>query len=206
MNDDEIFAAIADERRRLADLAATFTDEQWATASLCDGWTCRDVMAHLLVPLVVSIPAAGLAMLRARGNFHRANLAMAAKVKATYPDLPRALRDKADTRFTPPGRQGPRAPLTDIIVHGLDIRRPLGIAATTPPDRTRVVLDFLVNPVSNNMFGKVPSAVRWVATDLDWAAGAGPVVEGSSESLLLALTGRPEGMAELAGEGLQELT
>ncbi len=204
VNDDDIFAAIADERRRLADLADTFTDDQWATPSLCAGWTCRDVTAHLLVPLVVSIPAFGLAMLRARGNFDRANVAAAAKVSAKYADLPKALRDKADNRFTPPG-QGPRAPLTDIVVHGLDIRRPLGIPATLDPDRTRVVLDFLIRPESSRIFGKVPTTVRWVATDLDWSAGDGPVIEGSADALLLALTGRAAGIADLDGEGVAQL-
>ncbi|AZG47173.1 hypothetical protein D7316_03781 [Gordonia insulae] len=204
VNDDRIFAAIADERRRLADVAGRFTDEQWATPSLCTGWTCRDVFAHLVVPLVVSIPRFGLAMVRARGNFDHANIAMAAKVARVHPDLPKTLRDNADKRFTPPG-QGPRAPLTDVLVHGLDIRRPLGIAANLDPDRTRVVLDFLVGTASDGMFGKVPTTVRWVATDVDWAAGDGPIVEGPTEALLLVLTGRSAGMDELAGDGAAQL-
>jgi Mycothiol maleylpyruvate isomerase N-terminal domain len=43
-----LLAAIADERRTLADMFDTFTDEQWATPSLCEGWTVRHVAAHLL--------------------------------------------------------------------------------------------------------------------------------------------------------------
>ena len=204
MNDDEIFTAIADERRRLADLASSFTDDQWATPSLCDGWTCRDVVAHLVVPLVVSIPAFGLAMLRARGNFDRANIAMTAKVAGSYSDLPKTLRDRADKRFTPPG-QGPRAPLTDTLVHGLDIRRPLGIAADFEPDRVREVLDFLVDNAGKNIFGTTPTTVRWVATDLDWTGGDGPVVEGPAESLMLVLSGRVAGVADLSGDGVGRL-
>lgn len=35
------------QRRRLAALVASFTDEQWAHPSRCDAWSNRDVIAHL---------------------------------------------------------------------------------------------------------------------------------------------------------------
>lgn len=35
------------QRRRLAETLATFTAEQWAQPSRCDGWTSRDVIVHL---------------------------------------------------------------------------------------------------------------------------------------------------------------
>lgn len=40
-----------------------------------------------------------------------------------------------------------------------------------------------------------------VATDLDWRAGTGPAVEGSAESLLMAIAGRRGTAQELAGPG-----
>ena len=36
------------QRRRMAAMLAELTDEQWMTASRCDGWTARDVVAHLV--------------------------------------------------------------------------------------------------------------------------------------------------------------
>ena len=36
------------QRARLAEVAAGFDDAQWATPSRCDGWTVRDVLAHLV--------------------------------------------------------------------------------------------------------------------------------------------------------------
>ncbi len=36
------------ERRDLADLAATLTSEQWDAPSLCEGWRVRDVVAHVV--------------------------------------------------------------------------------------------------------------------------------------------------------------
>jgi uncharacterized protein (TIGR03083 family) len=36
------------QRRRLLALLGTLSDEQWRTASRCDGWTVQDVVAHLV--------------------------------------------------------------------------------------------------------------------------------------------------------------
>ena len=37
----------AEREAVVADLG-TLTDEQWATPSLCDGWTVRDVLGHMI--------------------------------------------------------------------------------------------------------------------------------------------------------------
>ncbi len=47
---------------------------------------------------------------------------------------------------------------------------------------------------------------RLVATDLEWSAGSGPVVEGPGEALVLAAAGRPVVYAELRGEGVPRFT
>ena len=43
------------------------------------------------------------------------------------------------------------------------------------------------------------------ATDADWAAGSGPVVEGPALALLRATTGRSAALDELSGPGLDLL-
>ena len=40
--------ALLRQRRRLAEALATLDDEQWAAPSRCEGWTVRDVIAHLV--------------------------------------------------------------------------------------------------------------------------------------------------------------
>ena len=205
MDDGQLFAEIADERRRLADQLSGLTDEQWATPSLCAGWTCRDVVAHLVMPLVVSTPTIVLAMIRAFGDFDKANVAVTTKVAQRYDDLAAVLRDKADKRFTPPGN-GPLAPLSDIVIHGADIRRPLGLPSTTDPDSRRTVLDCLVTPKASRGFTDGVAPVRWVTTDLDWTFGDGPEVRGPAESLMLVMTGRGIAMADLTGDGAATLT
>ena len=45
---DFVFAAVADERRRIAVLIDGLDDAQLATASLCTGWDVKTVAAHLV--------------------------------------------------------------------------------------------------------------------------------------------------------------
>ena len=47
MNDDEIWTAIDIQRLRTAELLESLTEDEWGQPSLCDGWTVRDVAAHL---------------------------------------------------------------------------------------------------------------------------------------------------------------
>ncbi len=202
----DAFAEIADERRSLAALMSGLTVEQQATQSLCGAWTVHDVVAHLVVPLEVGIPKFLLAMLACRGNFDRANVRLAREqARRPFGDLTEVLRRRADSRFTPPG-SGPEAPLTDLLVHGLDIRWPLGLSRDVPEERVRTSLTYLTAaPVG----GVVPegrlSGLRFQATDIDWAHGSGSTVSGSAEALLLAVTGRTAALSHLSGDGVSTL-
>jgi hypothetical protein len=44
--------------------------------------------------------------------------------------------------------------------------------------------------------------LRLVADDIDWSHGTGPEVTGPGLSLVMAMTGRPAGLARLTGDGL----
>ncbi|MEH3154743.1 MAG: maleylpyruvate isomerase family mycothiol-dependent enzyme [Gordonia paraffinivorans] len=115
------------------------------------------------------------------------------------------LRDNADHRFTPPGT-GPVAPLTDLLIHGQDIRRPLGLDRSFDADRLRAALDFLTSRASRRGFAPLRLPVRWVADDVDWSSGAAradlPTVTGPAEAVMLALTRRPVAVDDLSGDGV----
>lgn len=202
----DTFAEIADERRGMADLAAGLTAGQLATPSLCSAWTVHDVLAHLVVPLEVGLPRFLLAMLVSRGNFDRANVRLTRELAARpAPELAEVLRSKADSRFTPPG-SGPEAPLTDLVVHGLDVRRPLGLPREIPAERLRTALAFAVaSPVGGAATKGALGGLRFEAEDLDWSSGSGPVVRGPADELLLAVTGRTTALDSLGGDGLPTL-
>ena len=65
----EHWETIAAERRCLADQLDDLTAEQWATQSLCEAWTVRGVVAHLVMAHKVSVPRFTLAIVRAQGSF-----------------------------------------------------------------------------------------------------------------------------------------
>lgn len=202
---DAIFAEIAEERRIMADALMPLTPDQWQAQSLCSAWTVRDVAAHLVMPLVTPLWRFGVTMVRYRGDFDRTNEHITRRTRIEHGDhLPELLAANADSTFTPPGK-GPLAPLTDILVHGQDIRRPLGLDYAIPSHRQIAVLDFLTGYTGDTPFSTPTDGVRWQATDLDWSQGDGPLVEGPATSLMLILTGRRCGLADTTGPGTELL-
>ena len=204
---DDAFAMIAVQRRAVADVLSSLSDEQWATPSLCSGWTIRQVAAHLTMPFKVTMPSLLWRMVKVKGDFNRLSDEFA-KAEASSPvaSLVATLRANAEHRFTPPGF-GPEAPLTDIVVHGLDIGVPLANTPPLPAEHANAALEFLMSPKATRGFlpkGRV-AGLRFESTDSGWSAGSGPTVTGSAASLLLAMTGRRAGLEGLSGDGAGEL-
>ena len=199
----EILTAIAAERRRIADLVESLTPEQLETPSLCAGWTVRQVAGHLLAAISKSPTPLLPLMVRSGFRIHVANARLAELMAQRTPaELAQGLRDNAENAFRPP-IVGYPGQLTDLQVHGQDMRRPLGLPSGLLLERVRTSLDFLVG---GRAVGFTPrrrvAGLRFEATDLDWAAGAGPTVAGPAEAVMLALTGRAVVLAELAGPGV----
>jgi uncharacterized protein (TIGR03083 family) len=92
--------------------------------------------------------------------------------------------------------------LGEVIVHGADIRRPLGLAHTPPEAALVAVAGGWAR--SNLLIGakRRIAGVRLVATDSEWSHGDGPAVSGPLLALVLAMTGRTGAHDDLSGEGL----
>jgi hypothetical protein len=115
------------------------------------------------------------------------------------------IRGHAEGRFAPPG-MGSLAPLTDILVHGQDIRVPLGLATDRPVEPWASSLDFVVSKKAQRGFvGRPLPPLRCAATDLDWSHGSGEEVRGPAIALALAPLGRPVLIDQLTGPGLASL-
>jgi uncharacterized protein (TIGR03083 family) len=193
--------AVAAERRHLADHVADLTDEQWATPSLCAAWTVRDVIAHLTTTTRLTVPMLLRAAVRARGNFDRMEVDLAAARAAahTTAELVAQLRESADSARRFPG-SGPMDPLMDLVVHAQDIARPLGRRYASPPE---VVAACLAYVASNKLMGgpRRLSGVRLVSTDTGWTCGDGAELRGPDVDLLLVAAGRRAGLGALGGPG-----
>jgi uncharacterized protein (TIGR03083 family) len=175
---ERVFAAVATERRRIADLIDGLDDAQLATPSLCAGWDVKTVAAHLVSVFADSFWVFMRTALR-RGSMARA-IDELARRRAELPtaDVVATLRRCADHPLSPP-LFGPVDPLADILVHGGDIGIPLNLPFDTDPELAALALDFLTGPWP---FGFVPLGRLWGislhATDIDHSWGKGTEIRG----------------------------
>jgi uncharacterized protein (TIGR03083 family) len=203
----DINAAIAAERRRVADLVDSLSPAQLQVRSLCGAWSVREVAGHLVAAISPVPGRQMLAMFVTSGfRLHRANARLAAAVARRPPaELADSLRRNADHRFRAPVVGYP-GQLTDLQVHGQDMRRPLGLPHGLDLDRLRVSLEFLTG---GRALGFTPrrrlKGLRLEATDLSWSWGTGPELAGPAEALMMAVAGRPVALADLDGPGVRVL-
>lgn len=203
----ELLDLIAVERERAADFGAGLSPEEYGTQSLCGEWSIRDVLGHLLMPLVTPTPRAMLAIARRGFNFDKANLDLTARMRSySVPELVDGLRENAHHRFKPPGLTH-EAPLTDVVVHSQDMSLPLGRPVLPAPDAVRRCLDFVSTPKGSRTFGgqRIQRGLAFRANDLDWKSGEGAEVRGSGLDLLMAISGRRSALGLLDGPGVAEL-
>ena len=129
-------------------------------------------------------------------------------------ELVAAMRRDADDRFVPPSMT-PAAPLTEVLLHRLDMAVPLGLGleveSARPAAPWQVALDFLVSNKARRGFVKrgLPM-VTYLATDVlvddePWRFGRGPEVRGPAAALGLAVAGRGAWLDRLEGPGRESL-
>ena len=200
----DLMALARAEQADLADLLATLTPAQWDVPSLCEGWTVRDVAAHIASYDGVDSGEIVRRFRRARFSPNGANADGVAEFRARPTDeLVEVLRRPVGTRGLPPWLAG-RVIVTDTLVHHQDVRRPLGLPRAIPADRLRAALSFAVvaPPLRGFWHGR---GVRVVAEDVDWSFGRGPEARGPGEAVLLALSARRGAAADLRGPGASTL-
>jgi uncharacterized protein (TIGR03083 family) len=197
-----VFAAVADERRQLADLLEGLDAGQLATPSLCAGWDVKAVAAHVVSTVVDGTPAFLRLALR-RGSMARA-IDELARHRAQLPaaELVASLHRCGDRRISPP-LFGPLDPLADVLVHGGDIRIPLGLPFEPDPQLAALAVDFLTGPWP---FGFVPAGrlrgISLHANGIRRTWGRGAEIRGPVAALMMAVSGRTALLHLLDGPGL----
>ena len=202
--DFDLWATIAKEREALAGDLASLTDEQWKTASLCEGWTVEQVLGHMTATAETTPPSFFVNILKNGFNFTKMANADIAERTAKGPAATLAgFRSIVSSRKHPPGPN--QSWLGETIVHSEDIRRPLGISHSYDAAGLRAVADFYKG--SNLIIGakKRIAGLQLKATDADWTHGTGPLVEGPMAALVMAMTGRKAAYDDLTGEGVSTL-
>ncbi len=196
-HDDEVWARVAAQRCVLADALSDLSDPEWATGSACQGWSNHDVLAHLVWLAELSIPRmlvdVSAASLRHRCGPIGAIAPIAVDLARTAPpdELLDRLRLASEGRFVPPSAP-PEVALAEVVVHGMDITRPLG----RPDVASAEVIDQVTGSIRR--FHRVYGTSRdvrdatLVSTETGWTS-AGPGdrrIEATSADLLLWAAGR----------------
>ncbi|MEV0529589.1 maleylpyruvate isomerase family mycothiol-dependent enzyme [Streptomyces sp. NPDC050439] len=193
------------ERAALVEDLTHLDDKQWAHPSLCEGWTVHDVVAHLIDTARTTRLGFVGGMIRARFDFDRQNTRGVQRERGASPQQTlERLRQVATRTSAPPAPLDTR--LVEEVVHGEDIRRPLGLTHTYLPEA--VVRSLRLQARTSASFGGAKEKVaglQLAPTDAALTIGEGPKVHGTALSLLLAISGRREALDELNGPGAATL-
>jgi uncharacterized protein (TIGR03083 family) len=192
------------ERAALADELASVPEGDWNTPSLCDGWTVHQMLGHMVSTAKMTPPKF---IVKFAGSGFRFN-AMTAKGVAgetagTASETLAEFRALANDSTAPPGPVD--SWLGETIVHGTDIRWPLGLSHDFPVEAVVRVANFYKN--SNTLIGAKTriAGLGLRATDVEWSTGSGPEVTGPILPLVMAMTGRRAALTQLSGPGLDTL-
>jgi len=193
--------AVADERAALVADLEWLGVVAWRTPSVCDGLCVEEVVAHLTAG-ASSGPVRWLAGLaRCRFDVDRMVDMRLREQLGTSPDETlRRFRDVVHSRTAPSGHVD--GWLGEIVVHGEDIRRPLGIGHAYAPEALERVARFYAARDFTVPSKRRTAGLRLEATDGVFTAGEGPPVRGRTVDLVLAMAGRPVALDHLEGPGL----
>jgi uncharacterized protein (TIGR03083 family) len=199
--DRTVWSMIRAERAALADDLAGLTAGQWATPSLCDGLTVREVLAHLTAGASLNTVRWLAGVVRCRFDFDRQ---VAMRLAEHLGSGPAGTLDRF--RRVVPSTTRPPLPalamLGETVVHGEDIRRPLGIRRDYPVETVTAVAEYyrgtdLVVVAKGRIGG-----LKLVADDGPFSTGDGALVSGRTVDLVMAMTGRAACCDELDGDGV----
>ncbi len=181
---------VKQELLQLADLLDGSPLEVWESASLCEGWRIREVVAHMTMPARYSDEAFMAELAAAGGDFTRASDMIAARDGLLpAPTLVAGLRSPVLHEWQPPGG-GAAGALTHSVIHGLDITEALGWDRTVPVDRIGLVLRSVAPVDGPNLFGTDLAGIELQADDIEWSFGSGEKLIGPAQVLALVICGR----------------
>ncbi|WP_433060480.1 maleylpyruvate isomerase family mycothiol-dependent enzyme [Dactylosporangium sp. CS-033363] len=201
---DDLWPAIHAERAALADELGTLTDDQWRTRSLCGEWTVEEVVAHLTAAAGIGQFRWIRSMVGAGFNADKHNRRRLDEQRGATPAETLARFRAVVTSRTAASGHLP-AWLGEVVVHGQDIRRPLGLPGTPSVDATTAVARFFAARNFTVASRTAIEGLRLEATDGPFTAGDGPLVTGTTLALTMAMAGRSVFLDELTGPGVETL-
>ncbi|WP_097244615.1 maleylpyruvate isomerase family mycothiol-dependent enzyme [Nocardia amikacinitolerans] len=201
---EDLWAMVHAERAALAEDLAALDDEQWAQPSLCGEWVVEEVVAHLTAVASIGRIRWLISVVGARFDFDRHNARRLAEHRGANPA--ETLERFRAIRTSTTGPSGHTAAwLGEVIVHAQDIRRPLGLPRTPSIEACLEVARFFAARDFAVPSRSIIEGLRLEGTDSAFAVGAGPLVQGTTLALTMAMAGRHAYCDDLAGSGLPTL-
>lgn len=203
MSDADTWAMIHAERSRVADMLDGLSSEQWTMDTLCKGWNVQMVAAHMMNAGEQSTSKFFRGLLASGLRF---NVMMDDQAHASAKLAPKEIieRIRASTTTTNKPPAATMAMLGEVVVHGNDIRQPLGIDDDSSTEAKLACLDMFKGSNFPVRAKKAITGLTLKATDVDWTFGSGPEVRGPLVALLMAMATRPLATT-LTGDGVTTL-
>jgi uncharacterized protein (TIGR03083 family) len=200
----DLMPMVHKERQMLADFLETLTPEQWQAPTWCAKWNVQQVTGHVIAASRITAPHFIKMMVTNGFSFDKFVEKDLEKYAAGTPkDVMARYSDIITSNRKPPGPA--YVGLGEVMLHGDDIRRALGAASEHPAEHLAALAPLYVK-TGKPLNGKVRSAgLKLRATDIDWTHGDGPEVAGPAMSILQAVTGRKQALADLEGPGVETL-
>jgi uncharacterized protein (TIGR03083 family) len=202
----DLWPLVHAERAALADDLAACPDADWRTPSLCTAWTVEETVAHLVAGASIGPLRWFRSVLGARGSFDRHNARRLAEYRGATPvETLSRFRAVVGSTTCPPGPV--EMWLGEIVVHGGDVRRPLGLVRDVPVSTLTPLATFFAKQNSTVRSRSLAEGLRLEATDGPFAAGPddGPRVSGPTLALVMAMAGRAAFCDDLTGPGVAVL-
>lgn len=206
MDRDEVWSAIDDQRRTLVAVLGDLSDAQWEHPSLCGSWTIRHVAAHVALQNTIwsALPRTVPDLIRFGGMDGAIDAVARRHARLPTETIIAQIRERIGI-WRPLPMLTYRQSAIDYLVHAQDIAIPLGREIAMPVGAATVAADTVWTSAAMFHARRRFTGYRFVATDVDWSVGEGTELTGPISALLLVLTGRPAGLAHLAGSGADQL-
>jgi len=191
----EVEALFDTEYQAFIELACALSAEEWVRPSLCERWTCGDVVLHLAYHTRKTVS----------DSFRSRDKVVARMIEREHADTREGLLEWLQ-RPVPDAARRDKGNVCELVIHSQDIRRAIQRPRDYPEATMRFSLDTCTTMVGTLLVvgrtRRVAKNLRLVATDIEWSYGKGPEISGTAEALLMAVAARPLVLVDLSGDGV----
>src|SRR3954467_15514087 len=158
------------ERASLGDYLDTLTPEQWTAPTWCDKWNVQELVGHLTAAGNITAPHFFGGFLRTGFNFDKfVEGDLRSYAEGTPAEVKTRFDEIIDSNRKPPGPA--YVALGEVMVHGEDIRRPLGARGDHSPDALVTLAELYKKTGAPLRAKKRVAGLSMRATDVEWSSG-----------------------------------